>query len=123
MPYVSRDLNQWPVTIAGSGAIDIVIQRVVSRNILISSISSAPSGDPYWFESQLYFKVRSYTVENLDKKAQPSFTVDGEAYDWDTFHVEVLPRAATLMSLDGRYYHSEFVLKDPSAGGPEKNKK
>lgn len=112
MPYVSRDLNQWPVALAGSGVIDLVVQRVISRTLLVTSISGAEVGNPYWFDSQLYYKVRAYTVENLDKKNQPSFTLDGEAYDWDTFHVEVLPRGATLMSLDGRFFHSPFVFND-----------
>lgn len=78
----------------------------------MSGIAGAPNGDPYWEDSQLYLKVRGYVVENLDKKAQEYTTIDGEAYKWDTLHVEVLPRAATLLSLDGRFVHSVFVLKD-----------
>jgi sphingosine kinase len=30
MPWVSRDLNQWPVATVGQGVVDIAIQRVVS---------------------------------------------------------------------------------------------
>lgn len=30
MPWVSRDLNQWPVATVGQGVVDIVVQRVVS---------------------------------------------------------------------------------------------
>jgi sphingosine kinase len=32
MPWVSRDLNQWPVATVGQGVVDIVIQRVVGIN-------------------------------------------------------------------------------------------
>lgn len=53
--------------------------------------------------------VRGFVVENLDKANQPAFTIDGEAFPWDSFHVEALPRAATMLSLDGRFYHSSFV--------------
>jgi len=56
--------------------------------------------------------ARAFTVENLDKANQPMFTIDGEAFPWDSFHVEVLPRAATFLSLDGRFYHSRFVTSD-----------
>lgn len=31
MPWVSRDLNQWPVATVGQGVVDIAIQRVVSH--------------------------------------------------------------------------------------------
>lgn len=117
MPYVSRDLNQWPVIRLGSGVMDIVVQRVVARTTLLSGITGAEVGKPFYQDSQLYLKVRAYTCTNLDKKAQPQFTIDGEAFAWDEFHVEVLPRAGTVASLDGRLYSSDF-FKTPA---PAKN--
>lgn len=108
MPYVARDLNQWPVIRLGSGVMDVVVQRVVARTTLINGISGAEVGKPFYQDSQLYLKVRGYTCTNLDKKHQPQFTIDGEAFAWDEFHVEVLPRAGTVASLDGRLYISEF---------------
>lgn len=116
MPYVSRDLNQWPVIRAGSGVIDVVVQRTAARSILLSQASEGASGSPYWLESMCYYKVRGYTVENLDKERQPKLTIDGEGYEWDTFHVEVLPRAATLLALDGHFYQGEFLAHAPSVG-------
>lgn len=111
MPWVSRDLNQWPVARAGSGVIDVSVQRVVPRGTLLSAIGHAESGQAFWLESQHYYKVRAFTAENLDKVNQPMFTVDGEAYPFDEFHVEVLPRAARFLALDGRFQHSEFLSK------------
>lgn len=113
MPYVARDLNQWPVIIPGSGVMDVVVQRVVARTTLINGIGGAEVGKPFYQDSQLYLKVRGYTCKNLDKKHQPQFTIDGEAFDWDEFHVEVLPRAGTVASLDGRLYVSDF-FKTPA---------
>lgn len=113
MPYVARDLNQWPVIRLGSGVMDMVIQRVVARTTLINGISGAEVGKPFYQESQLYLKVKGYTCKNLDRQRQPQFTIDGEAFDWDEFHVEVLPRAGTVASLDGRLYVSDF-FKNPS---------
>jgi sphingosine kinase len=40
MPWVSRDLNQWPVATVGQGVVDIAIQRVVRTLSLVSRLSS-----------------------------------------------------------------------------------
>lgn len=32
MPWISRDLNQWPVAIPGEGLMDVVIQSIVSSS-------------------------------------------------------------------------------------------
>ncbi|BEI82958.1 hypothetical protein CcaverHIS002_0308260 [Cutaneotrichosporon cavernicola] len=122
MPYVARDLNQWPVIRAGSGVIDIVLQRCAARSVMLGQATEGASGRPYWLSSQCYYKVLGYTVENLDKKGQPKLTIDGEGYDWDSFHVEVLPRAATLLALDGHYYQAEFLLQAPGAAATKPDK-
>lgn len=109
LPWVSRDLNQWPVAQTGSGVIDLCVQRVVPRTTLLKAISNSADGGAYWLEGQHYYKVRAFTAENLDKARQPLFTVDGEAFPFDEFHVEVLPRAARLLALDGRVFVSEFL--------------
>jgi len=56
MPWVSRDLNQWPVVRAGSGVIDIVVQRIVPRAKLLNGIADAEHGDAFWEDSQHYYK-------------------------------------------------------------------
>lgn len=123
MPYVARDLNQWPVIRTGSGVMDVVVQRVVARTVLLNAISGAEFGKPFYQDSQLYLKVRGYTCKNLDKKHQPQFTIDGEAFDWDEFHVEVLPRAGTVASLDGRLYISDFFKSANNVNGKGGKKK
>lgn len=111
MPWVSRDLNQWPVAQAASGVIDVVVQRTAPRGALLSAMNGAENGESFWLDTQHYYKVRAFTAENLDKANQPMFTIDGEAFPFDQFHVEILPRAARFMALDGRFFHSEFVSK------------
>lgn len=117
MPWVSRDLNQWPVVQAGAGVIDLVVQRVVPRGTLLKAIAGSEKGETFWEESQHYYKVRAFTAENLETNKECSVTLDGEGYRFESFHVEVLPRAATLCSLDGRFYLSEFVTTSKS--GPK----
>lgn len=120
MPWVSRDLNQWPVTQAGSGTLEVAIQRVAPRKVLLDNMTGADQGEPYWDDSCHYYKVRGYTAENLDKVAQPKFTIDGEGFDFDSFHVQVLPKAACMLSLDGRFFHSDFVGKHHTHGSGKK---
>ena len=42
---------------------------------MVNAISGAENGDSYWLESQHYWKVKSYIVENLDPKNQKMFTI------------------------------------------------
>ncbi|WVQ82967.1 hypothetical protein IAT38_005103 [Cryptococcus sp. DSM 104549] len=111
MPWAARDFMQWPVAISGDGTIDVVIQSVVPRMMLVNAIAGAEKGDVYWMDCQHYYKVSSFIVENLDKANQPIFTIDGESFPFDSFHVDVHPRAANLLSLDGDFYTSEFLQK------------
>jgi hypothetical protein len=60
--------------------------------------------------------VRAFVAQNLDQESDPFMSVDGEGFKWDTIHVEVLPRAGTILSLDGRFFHTRFVHKDHDRG-------
>lgn len=42
---------------------------------MVNAINGAENGDSYWLESQHYWKVKSYIVENLDPKNQKMFTI------------------------------------------------
>nr|ODN99905.1 D-erythro-sphingosine kinase [Cryptococcus depauperatus CBS 7855] len=111
MPWVARDLNQWPVSTPGDGLIDVVVQRNVPRTQMASAIAGAEKGEAFWLPTQYYYKCKAIVGENLDKVGQPIFTIDGEAYPFDSFHVEVHPRVANLLSLTGDFYTSEFLEK------------
>ncbi|WWC62565.1 uncharacterized protein I303_105161 [Kwoniella dejecticola CBS 10117] len=111
MPWVARDLMQWPVSISGDGLIDVVVQSVVPRMMMANAITGAEKGEAYWLECQHYYKVSEFIVENFDKAAQPIFTIDGESFPWDAFHVQVHPRIANLLSLNGDFYVSDFLQK------------
>ncbi|KAK4689535.1 sphingosine kinase, partial [Tremellales sp. Uapishka_1] len=111
MPWAARDLMQWPVATSGEGVIDLVVQSVVPRTTLISAITGAEKGDAYWMQCQHYYKVSAYTAENLDREGQSLMTVDGEPFEFSTFHVEVHPGMATVLSLDGHFFLSDFLKK------------
>lgn len=44
---------------------------------------------------------------NLDTADQ----VDGEAFDFTSFHVEVVPQVAHIVSMDGKFFVSDFIKK------------
>lgn len=104
---------------------------------MVNAINGAENGDSYWLESQHYWKVKSYIVENLDPKNQKMFTIgtshfldekdavhadtgsDGEGFPCESFHVEVHPGMAHVMSMDGKFFVSDFIKKhDTNEGKP-----
>ncbi|WVF69189.1 hypothetical protein IAT40_003964 [Kwoniella sp. CBS 6097] len=111
MPWIARDLMQWPVYTSGDGVIDIVVQSVVPRMMMVNAITGAEKGEAYWLECQHYYKASAFIVENLDKAKNPVATIDGEAFEWDSLHVEVLPRTANFLSMEGHYIVSDFLKK------------
>lgn len=56
MPWVARDLMQWPVSIPGDGLIDVVVQSVVPRLTMANAIAGAEKGETYWIDCQYYYK-------------------------------------------------------------------
>ncbi|EJD53008.1 hypothetical protein AURDEDRAFT_96953 [Auricularia subglabra TFB-10046 SS5] len=100
MPYVSRDLLQFPVSHTNDGLIDLVVQERAQRADMIKAIGVAPQGKQYWIDSQHYFKVHAYRAKPLG----PGFlSVDGEAYPFEEFQVEAHMGLATTLSMLGHY--------------------
>ncbi|GBE83571.1 ATP-NAD kinase-like domain-containing protein [Sparassis latifolia] len=104
-PFVSREFMQFPVSVPDDGLIDVVAQEVGSRRELLESISTAPQGGNFWLEHQHYFKAHAYRIEPY--KPGGCFAVDGEAYPFAPFQVEVHRGLATLLSPCG-YYQAKF---------------
>ncbi|KAL6300521.1 ATP-NAD kinase-like domain-containing protein [Sparassis latifolia] len=114
-PYVSRDLMQFPVSLPDDGLIDIVIQEMTSRRVLLHGMEVAHKGEQYWLESQRYLKAQAYRVEPYSKKG--CLAVDGEAYPFEAFQVEVHQGLATLLSPCG-FYKVEFDFPGKKKGAP-----
>ncbi len=77
MPWIARDLMQWPVATSGQGVIDLVIQSIVScvspcsdrltrskvpRATMVSAITGAEKGEAYWMQCQHYYKGTSISL-------------------------------------------------------------
>jgi len=107
-PYVSKDFMCFPVSLPGDGFIDVVVQEQMSRGELLKALDGAEDGQPYWLDSQHYFKAEAYRVE--PHSDQSCFAVDGEEYPFEPFQVEVHKGLASLLSPYG-YYNVEFKPK------------
>ena len=44
-----------------------------------------------------------------ERSGSAANVADGEGFDFDEFHIEMMPAAARIMTLDGRYYISDFL--------------
>ncbi|KAF5377073.1 hypothetical protein D9757_007739 [Collybiopsis confluens] len=102
-PYVGRDFMAFPVSLPDDGLIDIMAQstKSITRTDVIASFGGAANGDLYWKDSTRYIKAEAYRVKPLSKKG--FLSIDGEAYPFEDFQVEVLPKLATLISSCGSY--------------------
>ncbi|KAG8217916.1 ATP-NAD kinase-like domain-containing protein [Butyriboletus roseoflavus] len=108
-PYVSRSLMQFPVSHPDDGLIDISIQEIVGRKFLLDAMEGAEVGRSYWFTSNRYFKASAYRAKPLT--ASGVLMVDGEAFPFEEFQIEVLHRLGTLLS-PNPYYAADFNVID-----------
>ncbi|KAJ7582657.1 ATP-NAD kinase-like domain-containing protein [Mycena floridula] len=108
-PYVGRDLMAFPVSLPNDGLIDIVAQTLsTSRGEMLKSFSTAHKGELYWNTSLHYIKAYAYRIKPLAPKGYLS--IDGEAFPFEEFQVEIHQELATLLSPYG-YYAADFPEK------------
>ncbi|KAG8755282.1 sphinganine kinase lcb4 [Serendipita sp. 396] len=105
LPYVGRDLMQFPAASPSDGCIDLVIQSKATRSTMIKAAVGAEKGDQYWLDCQYYFKVTSYRFKPL---GQGNLSIDGEVYPFEPFELQVHPGILRLLTLDGRYIADAF---------------
>ncbi|EIN07333.1 hypothetical protein PUNSTDRAFT_144839 [Punctularia strigosozonata HHB-11173 SS5] len=111
-PYVGRDLMQFPVALPNDGLIDIAAQELTNRSDMLSAMDGAEMGETFWLKSQHYFKAHAYRISPTPG-SKGYVSIDGEAYEWKPFAVEVHPSLATFLSPDGRFA-AEFTKSDTS---------
>jgi sphingosine kinase len=108
-PFVSRDLMQFPVSLADDGLIDISIQEITSRKALLRAMDGAAEGRTYWINTNRYFKASAYRARPLAPKG--TLMVDGEQVPFEEFQVDVLNGLGTFLS-PYPYYAPEFLVRD-----------
>lgn len=114
IPYVSRDLLQWPLALPNDGLIDIAVQEMDSLSSLIGGMDVAPRGGHYWSGTQHPFKVDAYRVKATEAGV---LSIDGENYPCNDFQVEVHKGMGAFLSPSGRFgVHFSYPAPAPSMG-------
>ncbi|KAG9119579.1 sphinganine kinase lcb4 [Ceratobasidium sp. 392] len=113
MPYVGRDLMAFPVSLPSDGLVDISIQELVSRPLMLKMISGAEKGDQFWLPSQHYFKAEAYRLRPHGEVG--NLSIDGERFPYKEFHVETLKGLGTTLSMTGAWCSGDFGKGDLSS--------
>ncbi|THV01005.1 hypothetical protein K435DRAFT_750573 [Dendrothele bispora CBS 962.96] len=119
-PFVGRDLMAFPVSLPDDGLIDILVHcyAKTSRLEMLGSFEGAPRGEQYWYDSIHYVKASAYRIQPKSK-AKGCLSIDGEAFPFEAFQLEVHPKLATLLSPKG-YYAAEFSEPSGKKKGTQK---
>jgi len=110
-PFVGTDLMQFPVSLPNDGCIDVVLQEKKTRGLMLQAMDGAPKGVTYWMDSQHYFRVQAYRVE--PHTSHSCLAVDGEAFPFEPFQVEVHQGLGRFLSPYG-HYEADFTLPPPA---------
>ncbi|CAE6482199.1 unnamed protein product [Rhizoctonia solani] len=106
MSYVGRDLMAFPVALPSDGLIDITVQELVPRPLMVKMISGGEKGDQFWLPTQHYFKAEAYRLR--PHASSGHLSIDGERFPYKEFHVETLKGLGTTLSMTGAWYSGDF---------------
>ncbi|KAJ1310405.1 hypothetical protein OPQ81_007143 [Rhizoctonia solani] len=99
MSYVGRDLMAFPVALPSDGLVDITVQELVPRPLMVKMISGGETGEQFWLPSQHYFKAEAYRLR--PHASSGHLSIDGERFPYKEFHVETLKGLGTTLSMTG----------------------
>ncbi|CAO1618746.1 unnamed protein product [Parajaminaea phylloscopi] len=110
IPFVARDLMQFPYALPGDGTIDIaLILHKGGRVGKLKAIHGAETGKVVYDRSMVYLKVEAYRVTPKLPAGDPRLkqgglvSIDGEHRPYAPFQVEVSAVQAHTLSLFGRF--------------------
>ena len=96
VPWVSRDLKQFPVALPNDGYIDIAIQSNVSRTHKLMSINGAENASFFFDNSLTYIKSTAYHL--IPKSTNTYISIDGENVPLKPYTCEVHKGLANVLS-------------------------
>ncbi|KAG8908853.1 sphinganine kinase lcb4 [Tulasnella sp. 408] len=114
MPYVARDLMDFPIKQPCDGFIHLVVQEIETRATMVKMIDVAPRGEPFYLNTHRYHKTRAYRIipSGPTSKDRECFSVDGERIPYEGFHVEVHTGLLRTFSMHGKFIIPETFGKD-----------
>ncbi|KAG8996044.1 sphinganine kinase lcb4 [Tulasnella sp. JGI-2019a] len=91
MPYIARDVLEFPVKQACDGQIHLVLQEPDTRLTMLKSIEMGPRGETFFLNSHHYMKTQALRITPVGspQKGRDIFAVDGERIPYEGFHMEV----------------------------------
>lgn len=114
IPFVGRDLMQFPFALPGDGTVDLaLLLHEGGRAGKLRAISDAETGAVVYDRSMAYLKVEAYRVTpklaagDARLKKGGLVSIDGEHRPYAPYQVEVSSQQATTLSLFGRFNVSE----------------
>ncbi|CAO1629283.1 unnamed protein product [Sympodiomycopsis kandeliae] len=120
IPFVGRDLMQFPFALPGDGTIDIaLLLHGGGRAGKLRAINDAETGSVVYDKSMAYLKVEAYRVTpklaagDARLKKGGLVSIDGEHRPYAPFQAEVSPQQATTLSLFGRFNVNEVTPPTP----------
>ncbi|KAL7412615.1 ATP-NAD kinase-like domain-containing protein [Mrakia frigida] len=108
---MSRDFLAFPFIAPGEGYMDVVVQEMTSRTIILKNFIGAESGAPVLDSSMKYF--RASALHFIPSTHPQHISIDGEALasEHGPFTVEVFAQGRT-MGLRGRWEGGDEFVKE-----------
>lgn len=120
IPFVARDLLQFPYALPGDGTVDIALMlHQGGRASKLRAINGAETGVVVYDRAVVYLKVEAYRVTPKLSAGDPRLkkgglvSIDGEHRPYAPFQVEVSTAQATTLSLFGRFNVQEVPAPSP----------
>lgn len=114
IPFVGRDLMQFPFALPGDGTVDVaLLLHGGGRGGKLRAISDAETGSVVYDRAMSYLKVEAYRVTpklaagDARLKKGGLVSIDGEHRPYAPFQAEVSTQQATTLSLFGRFNVNE----------------
>lgn len=111
MPYIASECNFFPAALPNDGAIDIITFDGRSKILpTAKALLSLDKGLHVWHDEVEHLKVEAFRISPESHSTQKRYiSVDGEAYPFVPFQVEILPRVMqTILWRDGGYTETGF---------------
>ncbi|KAK9474677.1 ATP-NAD kinase-like domain-containing protein [Dipodascopsis tothii] len=102
MAWMSSDANFFPAALPSDALMDmVVVDGKVSRRAAVEIMLGVEDGKHFEHPDLTYYKLAAYRITPRAPKGYIS--IDGEAFDFSPFQVEVHRGIGRVLSRDGRY--------------------
>ncbi|KAG8935693.1 sphinganine kinase lcb4 [Tulasnella sp. 418] len=114
MPYVSRDLLEFPLKKPGDEKIHLIIQEIEKRSLMVSMLDGSAEGDAFFLPTHNYYSASAYRIvpAGPTPKNRAYFSFDGERAPFEGFHMEAHKGLMHTLSMKGKFVIPEKFGKE-----------